>query len=357
MRTALFFAVAFLALPFFTYAAEDNSFRATVTHILSEEREELPGTSAVILVQSLRAETDGGEEVFIENDRVPLKEGDAFFGTYIEGPEGRIYSVRDPDRRGVLLVAVLLFAAITIAVARMTGLRSLASLTFSILVIVFGLLPLLATGAEPLLVSAASAAVILAVAMLATHGVSVETAAAWVSSMVTVIIAILVSEALVTAARLSGFAGDESAILNLTTGGSLNMEGLLLGAIIIGVLGIIDDLTITQVSTVAALQDANPSLSARELYARAMKVGREHLGAVVNTLVLAYAGGALPLLLLFSLSPASPLSLLNSDVLAIEIIRSAVGGMALALSVPLATALGVWGARWKEKNRSRVSLQ
>lgn len=343
MRARIILLTAFLLLlaPFEVFA-EDGTFRAQVTHVLSEEQVSIPGTDVVTVVQRLRAVTDDGQELFLENDRVVLNVGDHFFGTYLDTENGRIYSVRDPDRRGLLAIAVGLFVLSTVVVGRLTGARSLVSLGFSVAAILFVLLPLLASGVNPLVVALGASMAILAVAMAMTHGISRMTIAAFAASTVTVVGALLVGEFFVRAARIAGFASDEAAILNLTTGGTLNMEGLLLGAIIIGVLGIIDDLTITQGATVSALRTANPSLSARELYRRAMAVGREHLGAVVNTLVLAYAGGALPLLLLFSLSPSSPLTLINSDVMAIEIIRASVGGIALALALPLSTWLSVW---------------
>lgn len=340
-------------------ATEDFTFRAQVTHVLSEERVELPGTTASFVVQQLRARTDAGEEIFFENDRVPLRVGDYFFGTYIESDGVRVYSVRDPDRRGVLALAVGLFVAAVAFVGRATGVRSLVSLAVSIAAIVFVLLPLLASGAPPLIVSLAASLGILGLAMAITHGVTRTTRAAFVASALTVGCALVLGELFVSAARLAGFASDESAVLNLATGGTLNMEGILLGAIIIGVLGIIDDLTITQVATVAALRSANPLLLPRELYQKALAVGREHLGAVINTLVLAYAGGALPLLLLFSLSPSSPLSLINSDVMAVEVVRAAVGGIALALALPLSTWLGVIASRFdsgKSQGDEPVSL-
>ena len=313
----------------------------------------LPGLDLEVTIQQLVAETDTGERIMLENDRVPLAVGDAFFGTFIETPEGRLYSVRDPDRRGVLIIVALLFTASIVAVGKFTGLRSLISLALSLYVISTFMLPLLASGTSALLVSAVSALAILALAMAITHGISWGTVAAYVASFVTIIFAVVLSQIFVTSARIAGFAGDESAILTLTTGGTINAEGLLLGAILIGILGIIDDLTVSQVATVQALDDANPTFSPRELYARAMHVGREHLGAVVNTLVLAYAGSALPLLLLFSLSPSSPLSLINSDIMATEVIRAGVGGIALALSLPIATLLAVLlKDRLRKKNGS-----
>lgn len=333
--------VCALALVPLLASADEGTFRAQVTHVLSEEEVTIPGTDVVTVVQRLRAITDDGEEVVLDNDRVALNVGDHFFGTYLDTDTGRIYSVRDPDRRGLLALAVGLFVFSTTLVGRLTGARALVSLGFSVAAILFVLLPLLASGWNPLVVSLGASTAILAVAMALTHGISRTTIAAFTASTATIVSALFLGEFFVRAARIAGFASDEAAILNLTTGGSLNMEGLLLGAIVIGVLGIIDDLTITQGATVSALRNANPTLSARELYRQAMAVGREHLGAVVNTLVLAYAGGALPLLLLFSLSPSSPLTLINSDVMAIEIIRASVGGVALALALPLSTWLAV----------------
>jgi uncharacterized membrane protein len=167
--------------------------------------------------------------------------------------------------------------------------------------------------------------------------------------MVTIIIAIFLGEFFVSFAQLTGFADDTTTILNLTTGGTLNMHGLLLSAMIIGILGIVDDLAVTQVASVAELHRANSALSRKELYKRAMRIGREHFGAVVNTLFLAYAGAALPLLLLFALSPSSPWMLVNSEIIAIEIVRASVGGVALALVLPIATFLGVVSLSWPGK--------
>ncbi len=352
----IFWAVSFLLFCFasstsWASAAVDGApidsgiIRATVERVLSDEVVEIPGAGATTRVQTLEAITDEGERAFITNDRVPLAEGDSFFVSWQEGSDGPLYTVREADRRSVLLIAVLLFAFSTILVGGWIGVRALISLGISIVVIVFVLLPQLAHGASPVLTATTSAAVILGLAMLVTHGANRHTAAAFGASVVTIIGAIFLGSASVSLARLSGFTDDTSTILNLSTGGTLNMEGLLLGAFIIGILGIIDDLAVTQVLTVQELRAASAALSARDLYRRAMRVGREHLGAVVNTLVLAYVGSALPLMLLFSLSPSDPLYLINSEVLAVEILRAAVGGVALAAVLPLATWFGVLVAK------------
>jgi len=347
MKTILLI-FALICFPLQAFAVTDGApvdtgtVRGVVTKVISDEVRLIPGTETKNVVQDIEAKTDSGDTIRILNDRVPLKVGDGFYATWQETPEGKMYTVKEADRRMVILFSVFLFAAVTIIIGGWVGLRALLSLVASVLVIIYALLPQLAHGAPPILTSTLFAALILAIAMGVTHGLNRTTYAAFGASVITILFAILLGEFFVTAARLSGFTDDASTILNLSTGGTLHMEGLLLGALIIGILGIIDDLAVTQVLTVQELKNANAALSKGQLYTRAMRVGKEHLGAVVNTLVLAYAGAALPLLLLFSLSPSDPIMLLNSEVMAIEIIRSSVGGVALALILPIATSLGIF---------------
>jgi uncharacterized membrane protein len=331
--------------PLQVISAENEFVRATVVDVLSESSVYAPGLQIERTIQNIRAQLDTGEYIEIENDRFPLEEGDAFFARFLEVDGEKMYTVQEPDRRMALGVAVGIFALVIIVIGRLVGLRSLVSLGVSFAVIIYGLLPALASGFSPIVVSITLSAVILALAMSITHGISRTTLAAFLGSIATILVAIFLGNFFVSFALLTGFADDTATILNLSTGGALNMQGILLGALIIGILGIIDDLTVTQVATVSALHEANATLTSRELYTRAMGVGREHLGAVVNTLFLAYAGAAMPLLLLFALSPASPLILVNSEIIAIEIIRAAIGGAALALAVPIATFFGIWALR------------
>lgn len=238
------------------------------------------------------------------------------------------------------MFAVLLFALVTVAVGGMIGFRALMSLVLTIALILYGLVPLLASGYPPVLISLIGAACILGVAMAVTHGVTRTTLAAFSGALLTVLIAIGLAEFFVYAAHLSGFADDAATMVTFALDVELNMQGLLLGALIIGALGIVDDLAVTQVATVGELRRSGVR-GTKALYAGAMRVGREHLGAVVNTLVLAYAGASLPLLILFTHSPASVSFLLNSEVIAVEIVRAAIGGVALALVIPVATYLAI----------------
>lgn len=313
--------------------------RAQVREVLQERVERLPGFNVDTTIQELSATLASGEVVTVINDYVPLSEGDWFYTFPVDQVDGVEYRVHDVDRQQVLFWAVLLFVLVTVGVGGMVGARALFSLVVSIGLILYGLIPLLSSGYSPVLVSAVGAAVILALAMALTHGVTRLTLASYSAALVAVFVALGLGEVFVHAAHLSGFADSAATTVSLTHG-ALNMQGLLLGALIIGVLGIVDDLAVTQAVTVAELRRSGMSAS-RELYARAMRVGREHLGSVVNTLVLAYAGASLPLLILFSYAPAPTMLLINSEVIAVEIVRAAVGGVALALVIPMATYLAI----------------
>ncbi len=318
------------------------SFHAIVEHVSEERSEQIPGTDVEQSIQTIIARLDAGERITFTNDRVRLQAGDSFYGTYLETRDGeRIYTVTEPDRRGALITVVALFSVVTVIVGGFVGFRALIALLGSGAIVFVYLLPELASGAPPIFTSVVAAAGILAFAMVVTHGFRKTTLAALVASVATIGIAAFLAEFFVSFARLTGFTDDASVILNLSTGGTLNMEGLLLAAIIIGVLGVIDDLAVTQVSTVKELSHANSTLSRSDIYRSAMRVGKEHVGAVTNTLVFAYTGAALPLLLLLTLLPESLALNINSEVVATEIIRTAVGGIALCLILPIATILGV----------------
>lgn len=312
-----------------------------VTAVVSESESVLPGTEMQVTEQTLTAVLDSGDTVDVYNDRIPLTVGDRFYANKNDISDSPAYIVHDIDRTDALVLLVLLFAAVTAFVGRSIGVRALVSLAVSLVLILYVLVPLLVSGYEPVFVSAVGAAAILAGAMGVTHGVGKDTIAAFLAAMIAVLAALILGEVFVYVAHLTGFSDDVANVLNLSTGNTLNMKGLLLGGLIIGVLGIVDDLAVTQVATVSELRTTNTSLTEAELYSHAMHVGREHLGAVVNTLVLAYAGAALPLLLLFTLSDMPAGLLVNSEVVAVEIVRAAVGGIALTLVIPVATYLGI----------------
>src|SRR5690606_32774822 len=175
-----------------------------------------------------------------------------------------------------------------------------------------------------------------------THGFSPLSVIAFGGTIGAVLVTSVVAWWFVEMLRLTGYGSDASVYLTFATNGELDLVGLLLGSIIIGVLGVLDDISITQASVVRELKAANSALPAIELYRRAIKVGRDHVGSLVNTLALAYVGAALPLVLLFSTSDAPLFFTLNQEVVAAELARILIGSIGLILTVPLTTGLAAW---------------
>jgi uncharacterized membrane protein len=169
--------------------------------------------------------------------------------------------------------------------------------------------------------------------------------------MISVFLTILLAMFAVASTSLSGFSDDASLYLNFNTGGTLNFAGLLLGAIIVGVLGVLDDIAITQAAVVTELFNSNKNMTRLEVYKRAIRVGREHVGALVNTLVLAYTGAALPMMLLVNLYQYDFFTIINLEVFATEIVRTIVGSIGLVLTVPIVTFMAVIYLKdYKSKN-------
>jgi uncharacterized membrane protein len=337
--------------------------RAKVIEVTNQERREVPGTDVYSTYQTIKVEILEGENdgkvVSIENDFLVLKEGDSFYLRHsIDGLDGsEMYSVKDIDRRGVIVSFIALFVVVIIIFSGKQGLRSILSLIGSFFVIMYILAPSLLSGYPPILTSIVIAAVILFLAIYLTHGFNKESTVAFIGTVTAVVLTGLLAYLGVTLARLSGFTSDEAVYLNFNTRGVLDFTGLLLGGIMIGVLGVLDDIAVTQAAIVTEIYSSAPNLSRREVYKKALRVGKEHVGALVNTLALAYTGASLPLLLLFSTSNSSISSIFNQEVFATEIIRTTVGSIGLILTVPITTLLAVYILKgYKGKQHSHILM-
>ena len=248
------------------------------------------------------------------------------------------YAFYDYERTWPLVGLALAFAVVIVAVARWRGLLALVGILVAFLVLVVFLLPALRDGAPAVPVAlVASAAILFAVIYLA-HGVSLRTSAALLGTLTSLLAAGLLSWAAINLAHLTGLSEEQNNEVAAYMG-QVSIRGLLLAGFIIGSLGVLNDVTVTQASTVFELANLGDGSSRRAIFLGAMRVGRDHIASTVYTLVLAYAGSALPLLLLFSVAGRSLGDVLTTESVAIEIVRSAVGGIALALSVPLTTAI------------------
>jgi len=321
--------------------------RAEVLEVVEEFERDIMGTNTTTTVQTLRVQllsgSKEGEVVRLDNDLAVLAKGDRIFIDRLVSIDGtEYYQFKDVERRPQLLFLTGFFIVLVLVFAGWQGMRAVGSLALSIAAIVFLLVPALLNGYSPVLASLGIAAVILAATLFLTHGINPRSVIAYIGTMTAVAVTCVVSLVSVSSMRLTGFASDASVFLNFSTGGTLDFAGLLLGSIIIGLLGVLDDVSITQASVVQELRAANSGLSGRELYARALRVGRDHVGSLVNTLALAYVGAALPLVLLFARTDSALALTLNQEVVAVELVRIIVGSIGLILAVPFTTVLAAW---------------
>jgi uncharacterized membrane protein len=262
------------------------------------------------------------------------------------------YSFYDYERSWPLIGLGALFAIVIVAVARLRGLLALVGIAVAFLVLVVFLLPALRDGAPAVPVALVASAAILYVVIYLAHGVSMRTNAALLGTLTSLLLAALLSWGAIGLLHLTGLSEEQNTVVAAYMG-SVSISGLLLAGFIIGSLGVLNDVTVTQASTVFELAAVGSEISRRTVFLSAMRVGRDHIASTVYTLVLAYAGSSLPLLLLFSVANRSLGDVLTSESVAIEIARSAVGGIGLALSVPLTTAIATVLARPAAATTSR----
>jgi uncharacterized membrane protein len=242
----------------------------------------------------------------------------------------------------VLLWAGLLLVVVVIAMARLRGVTALLGLGASVVVILLFVVPAIIDGREPVMVAIVGATAIAYLALYTAHGFTRMTTVALLGTLAALALTALLAGIFMAAARFTGFTEDVSFILSAAD--AINVRGLLLAGVVLGSLGAIDDVTVTQASAVWELRAADPAMPRSQLFRAGMRVGRDHVASTVNTLLLAYAGAAMPLLLFFVLAGQSLGTSLNSEVVAIEVIRTVVGSIGLVMAVPFTTWLASWMA-------------
>lgn len=304
------------------------------------------GTSIVTKSQQLTVKVLEGVDkdriVSFENDYTQLEAGDVFYVRHIVGGfDLETWSVSDPYRLDVLLLIALAFLILVFAFGGIQGVRGLASLAGSLVLIFYVLLPGIHGGINPILVSLGVASLIIIVGSFVTHGFTKTTLAAMLGMLATVALTGAATYAAIYYGQLSGFTSDENIYLNFSSDGSIDMIGLLFGGILIGLLGVLYDCAIGQAVAVEELYAASKEYTRRQVYLRGLRIGREHIGALINTLAIAYVGASLPLLLLLKQSTASPLYILNGEIFATEIIRILMSGIGIILAVPITTLIAV----------------
>ncbi|MEW2391259.1 YibE/F family protein [Streptomyces venezuelae] len=313
-----------------TSTAEGQSAQSTAT-----------GTCKKATVEVASGEDKGRTftEIIQPDSPRQLKQGQEVVVAYEpKAPEGLQYSVTDVNRKIPMALLAGIFALAVVVVGRLRGVMALVALAISFMVLTFFILPAILQGSNPLVVAVVGASAIMLIALYLCHGLTARTSVAVLGTLISLLLIGLLGSLFIGWAALTGNTDDNTGLIHGLYP-SIDMSGLLLAGVIIGSLGVLDDVTVTQTSAVWELHQANPTMGWRGLYRAGIRIGRDHIASVVNTLVLAYAGAALPLLLLFSIAQSSVGTVANSELVAEEIVRTLIGSIGLVASVPVTTAL------------------
>jgi uncharacterized membrane protein len=351
---------AFFAFPYFTpVELPGNGFstlgsdtvRADVTEILEEGKIDMGGHEQIYQIARVNIltgkyagipmEIDYGKRQ-IRSDDYLLKVGDKVMVSISKTPENVVnaYFV-DFVRTTPILWLTGIFAVAIILLSGRKGVGALLSMIFSLYVIINYIIPHILIGEDPLLVSITGSIILLGVTLYLTYGWNLKTHSSVISMVLVLLLTGTLSALFVVFTKLNGTGDENVMFLMQAMETPINLRGLLLGGMILGALGVLDDLVTTQASSVFELHHVNPSYGFRELYKSAMHIGQDHVAATVNTLFLAYAGASLPMLLLFSLARGDYGYLVNYSFIAEEIVRTLVGSLGLIAAVPLTTVIAI----------------
>ena len=336
-----------------------ETVRARVTEIIEEGEIDLGGFVQHYQVarveisegeyQGIQLEMDYGKRQVLSGE-LSVKPGDRILITLGKRPNGVLTAYfAEFVRSASLLWLVGAFVAAILIISGWKGLRSLLSMAFSLFVIIAYIIPHILGGEDPVRVSIIGSAILLGVTLYLTYGWNLKTHAAVLAMVFVLVLTGTLAWFFMVFTRLTG-AGDENALFLIQMlDARINLRGLLLGGMIIGALGVLDDLVTTQSSATFELRHANPGLGFLELYRAAMRIGQDHVAATVNTLVLAYAGASLPMLLMFSLGRGDYGYLVNFSFVAEEVVRTLVGSLGLIAAVPLTTAIAAGLALYRQR--------
>lgn len=285
---------------------------------------------------------NGISEVEVANSHI-YKVGDkVYVDGYDDESGGEVFYVVDFVRSGYLYILSIIFFLIVLVIGQVKGFKALLGLGISFVVIVKLILPQILQGRSPFLVSLLGGVIILAIIIYLTEGFKRKSHIAVLSVLISLFVTLILSIMFTNLCRLTGMSQEESAFLIGAADIAIDFKGLLLAGFIIGAIGVLDDIIVGQIEAVERIKEANSNLPAAKVFALAYKIGNTHLGAIINTLFLTYAGAALPLLLLFILSSNSGLNLerlINTELISTEIVRTLVGSIGVILSMPIATVL------------------
>lgn len=356
----------FLLLPFFVFASllaplanaqgkqttpQEQNYEALVTQVTEEKNITVEGKKQ--LYQKLQVQiTTGdrkGQTITIENGNIPSvqvidysTDDQIVVSAFTDTNGKQFYTINDYVRRTPLLILFAIFVGLVVLIGRKRGVASLLGMALSFALIFAFVLPQILAGYDPVLIVILASAVIIPFSFYLSHGFNSKTTASVIGTLISLILTGILATIVIGAAKFTGFASDEASFLQAARPDVINMQGLLLAGILIGTLGILDDITISQAAIVQQLKTTSPHLKYYELFTKTMDVGRDHIAATVNTLVLVYTGAALPLLLLFIDNPLPFATVINYEIIAEEIVRILIASIGLILAVPITTAIAAW---------------
>lgn len=351
--TLLIFFLLLLPLPLFAQEEvsqfpKEEILEGTIVEILEEKELELEGQKQ--LYQKLEILVTKGtlkdRKIIVEAGDLPVvsqpkyKKGDKVLVSFSKDFAGNdMFYISDFVRRDSLTVLFFIFIALVVLVGGWRGASSLLGMGFSFLIIFKFILPQILAGRDPVLVAILGSLFIVPLTFYLSHGLNRKTTIAMVGTFASLLITGILAKIFVEMARLTGYASEEAAFLQVFKQGVMNVKGLLLAGIIVGALGVLDDVTVAQAAVVEQLRRAKKKIPPKELFIRAMSVGQDHIASMVNTLVLVYTGAALPLLLLFINNPHPFSEIVNYEIIAEEIVRTLVASIGLISAVPITTFL------------------
>lgn len=306
----------------------------TVKKVLKETKQ---GQVLQVVVDGKQVEIETGA---VTTTRKQFYEaGDEILVSHIKQDKNDIYFIKEYVRSKQLLTLLSVFVLAVIFISGKKGVSSIVGMLISFLILFYYLLPAIVAGADPINSSLVTAAFLVPITFYISHGFNKKTTIAVVSSLLSLVAVTVLSVIWIQWAKLTGFSSEEASFLDVIGNGSFDMRGVLLASIIIGSLGVLDDVTISQVSIVSELRAVGKQKSNEDIFFHAMRIGQDHISSMVNTLILVYTGAALPLFLLFIKNPQPFTQVVQYEMIAEEIIRSLIGSIGIILSVPLSTYL------------------
>lgn len=285
------------------------------------------------------------ELIYVENggldisDYQPYKNNDKLLISYSKDFDGNdIYLIADYLRQEKLILLFIIFIVISILVTGIKGAGSLLGMFLSFLIIFKILLPLIIKGYNPVLVAIGSSTLIIPINFYLSHGFNKKTHVSILGTVISLMVTGLLATVFINESKMTGFSTEEAGFLFFEKS-EISMIGILLAGIIIGTLGVLDDVTVSQSAIVFQIKNLDNKIKFKDLYFKAMKIGKDHIASMINTLVLVYAGASMPLLLLFINNPRPFSEIINYELIAEEIIRTLIGSIGLVLAIPITTIL------------------